>query len=142
MSGTATPTRVVNSAEHLQLLRSLAQELERALQSIADNDIAELEDSIAGQQSLAEQLASLAHHRGALALQPSHAESNAVDPDFAPQIRAAAEQVQTLNLRYSILLQHASRTVALMASMFRSFQGQIQEDSGARLHHATWSCQG
>jgi hypothetical protein len=112
------------------------------MRSIASNDIAELEDSIACQQAFSERLADLARHRGESALGRSGALPAGLDSDLVPQIRAAAAQVQTLNLRYSILLQHASRTVSLMASMFRSFQGQIQEEPGARLHHATWSCQG
>jgi hypothetical protein len=29
----------------------------------------------------------------------------------------------------------------LMASLFNSFQGQLQEASGPRFKHQTWSCQ-
>ena len=57
------------------------------------------------------------------------------------QIHGAAETLQTLNQRYSALLQHSSRSVALMVSLFSSFRGQIQEASGPRLKQQTWSCQ-
>jgi hypothetical protein len=64
-----------------------------------------------------------------------------IDDDMLRQIRAADDTLQSLNRRYAALLQHSSRSIALMASLFSSFQGQIQEDSGSRLKQQTWSCQ-
>ena len=52
------------------------------------------------------------------------------------QIHGAAETLQTLNKRYSALLKHSSRSVALMVSLFSSFRGQIQEAAGPRLKQA------
>jgi hypothetical protein len=57
------------------------------------------------------------------------------------QIRTADGTLQQLNRRYAALLQHSSRSVALMTSLFSSFHGQFQEASGPRLKHQTWSCQ-
>ena len=57
------------------------------------------------------------------------------------EIRAAATELQSLNLRYSYLLQLSSRSVGLMASLFNSFKGQIKEAPDARLKLQTWSCQ-
>jgi len=64
-----------------------------------------------------------------------------VDEDSVRQIRIASDQLQRLNQRYAALLQHSSRSVALMASLFGSFKGQFQEASGPRLKQQTWSCQ-
>jgi hypothetical protein len=64
-----------------------------------------------------------------------------LDNDMTNQIQAASGVLQKLNLRYAALLQHSSRSVALMASLFSSFKGQFQEASGPRLKHQTWSCQ-
>jgi hypothetical protein len=138
MSATDASTRNEQAAEHLELLQSLARELERAMTAIVQNDVAEFEDSLALQQALSERLTTLVQPNTPIP-GPKCAPSG-VDPTLGPQIRAAAEAVRTLNLRYSILLQHASRSVAMMVSLFRSFQGEMQEGSGARLHHATWSC--
>ena len=138
MSATDASIRKEQAAEHLELLHSLARELERAMSAIVQNDVSEFEDSLALQQALSERLTALVQP-----LAPAPAATRAasgVDPNLGPQIRAAAEAVRTLNLRYSILLQHASRSVAMMVSLFRSFQGEMQEGSGAGLHHATWSC--
>jgi hypothetical protein len=64
-----------------------------------------------------------------------------VDENFKTQLRAASAELQNLNQRYAALLKHSSRSVAMMASLFSSFQGQFQEASGPRLKHQTWSCQ-
>jgi hypothetical protein len=56
------------------------------------------------------------------------------------QVQTAGDTLQKLNRRYAALLQHSSRSVALMASLFSSYKGQIKEASGPGLKHQTWSC--
>ncbi|HEX4067023.1 MAG TPA: hypothetical protein VHZ09_13460 [Acidobacteriaceae bacterium] len=109
--------------------------------AIVANNISELEDSLAQQQTLSEHLTALAGKQSSPAYQERAASQENLDSALSQQIRTAAAAVQSLNLRYSILLQHASRSVAMMVSLFRSFQGEIREGAGPRLHHATWSCQ-
>jgi len=129
------------AAEHLQLLRSLAAELERAMQAIARNALPDLEESVTSQQILSARLSNLADDLCA-PLEANPAASQArLDEDLMRQIRAASVALQKLNQRYAALLRHSSRSVALMASLFSSFQGQFQEASGPRLKHQTWSCQ-
>jgi hypothetical protein len=128
------------AGEHLHLLRALALELQRAMTAIAANDLPELEDSVANQQELSARLTFLAENwRTSLASAPA-ASVDGVDASLRDQIRSAAGELQKLNLRYSLLLQHSSRSVALMASLFRSFRGQLQEAPGAGLQQQTWSC--
>lgn len=134
-------TRSEKAGEHLRLLRSLAIELERAMQAIADNDLPELEDSIANQQSLSSTLSILAEELRGSAPANRSTPAQSIDGELMGQIHAASAELQKLNLRYSILLQHSSRSVAMMVSLFRSFTGQLQEASGAGLKHQTWSCQ-
>src|SRR5579872_3949608 len=93
------PIRQGRAGEHLELLRALARELERAMQAIAGNDLATLEDCIANQQDLSLQLTELAQDRREA--QPPPAAS--VEGDLRGEIRAAAVELQKLNLRYSIL---------------------------------------
>ena len=133
-------TRSVKAGEHLQLLRSLASELERAMAAMSRDDLQELEDSVANQQELSLQLSRLADELSASAQACYPLPSPLADSDLMGEIRTATGELQTLNFRYSILLQHSSRSVALMASLFTSFQGQLQEASGPRLKHQTWSC--
>ncbi len=134
-------TRSVKAGEHLQLLRSLASELERAMAAMSRNDLQELEESVTSQQELSQQLSKLADELST-APQPSYPlPPQSADSDLMREIRTATGELQRLNFRYSILLEHSSRSVAMMASLFTSFRGQLQEASGPRLKHQTWSCQ-
>jgi hypothetical protein len=141
MTGAAVQDRDLKAAEYLRSLRSLTTELERAMQAIAHNQLAELEESIACQQVLSARLGELANEL-CVPLEAKPAISRPlIDGQLEQQIRAASGTLQTLNHRYAILLQHSSRSVALMASLFSSFKGQIQEASGPGLKLQTWSCQ-
>jgi flagellar biosynthesis/type III secretory pathway chaperone len=137
--GADAQTRNRAAGEHLVLLRSLARELERAIEAIAHNNLAELEESIATQQDLSVRLTELAHNRREAGTQPPSAHN--IDLDLRGEIQTAAGELQKLNLRYSLLIEHSSRSAAQMAALFRSFRGQIQEASGARENHSTLSCQ-
>ena len=107
------------------------------MQAIARNNLAELEESIATQQDLSARLTELAQiRRESGTRQPA----TSVDGDFRGEIQSATGELQKLNLRYSLLIEHSSRSAAQMAALFRSFRGQFQEASGARENHAL-SCQ-
>lgn len=141
MTTADSQNRDLKAAEYLQLLRSMTVELERSMQSIARNTLLELEESIDSQQVLSARLARLADDL-CVPLQGKPVITRAaIDEDMMRQIRASDETLQRLNHRYAALLQHSSRSVGLMASLFSSFQGQFQEASGPRLKHQTWSCQ-
>jgi hypothetical protein len=126
--------------DHLQVLFSLGNELERAMQAIAHNSLSELEDSVANQQALSARLLELGHDANNR-FKKDAAGPVQVDADLMDQVRNASERLQSLNRSYSMLLQHSSRSVGLMVSLFSSFTGQIREGSGPRLKHQTWSCQ-
>jgi hypothetical protein len=123
--------------EYLELLHSMAYELDRSMDAIAHNSLVPLEDSIASQQSLAERLHTIA---GDLS-KPAAASPTVDDESLMRQIRAAAESLQGLNERYAALLKISSHSVGMMISLFSSFRGQMQEETGAGLKHQTWSCQ-
>ena len=124
-----TRTRIVPFGEHLDALHALAFEIDRAMQAIVTNDLAELEDSIATQQSLCQQLSNssqqIARHSR---LQAGSAES--LDPDIRHQIDDATGELKMLNHRYSLLLKHSSRSAEMMTLLFISCRGQITEASG------------
>lgn len=133
--------RNAKAAEYLQLLRALAGELDRAMHAIAQNALPDLEESITTQQQLSSRLVVLVKEicipleAGAQTSQPQ------MDQNVSLEIHDASQSLQRLNQRYAALLQHSSRSVALMVSLFSSFKGQLQEASGPRLKYQTWSCQ-
>jgi hypothetical protein len=133
--------RELKAAEYLDALRSPTGELERAMHAIAQNALLDLEDSVANQQILSARLGRLANDMCTPLEMSQTISQAAIDGDLMQQIRAAADTLQKLNYSYAALLQHASRSVALMTSLFSSFQGQFKEASGARLKQQTWSCQ-
>ena len=151
MTATTVQDRKDNAAEYLELLRSLAGEMERAIEAITHNALSDLEESVSNQQTISARLLVLA---GALsgplksnpvrsnrvASSPARSASN-IDADMIEQVLVANESLQKLNRRYAALLEHSSRSVALMSSLFSSLQGQFKEASGPRLKHQTWSCQ-
>lgn len=141
MIAVSVKTRTVEAGEHLQLLRSLAAELEKAMQAITQNDLDALEQSVAHQQEISVQLCSMADCLREPGAAPLPCSSDSIDPDLMAEIREANGELQELNLRYSLLLRHSSRSIALMASLFSSFRGEFQEASGIRLKQQTWSCQ-
>jgi hypothetical protein len=141
MTTAGVQDRDMKAAEYLQSLRLLTNELERAMQAIARNALPELEDSIANQQAFSSRLVELADDLCVpLAVIPGMPKGG-MDEDLMDQIRAADDTLRRLNQQYAALLRHSSRSVALMASLFSSLKGQLQEASGPRLKHQTWSCQ-
>ena len=111
------------------------------MQAISANNLPELEDSVATQQDLSTRLSRRASQLREPAAAPSRPAYDSIPSDLMLEISAAAAELQQLNLRYAFLLQHASRSVALMASLFNSYKGQLKEVPGARLKMQTWSCQ-
>jgi hypothetical protein len=130
-----------NAAEYLQLLEALQDELGKAMRAIANNALAQFEDSIASQQVLSARLVVLAdqlsHPPKPESLTPQTHQSD----DLMRRIVIAGESLQKLNRTYAALLHHSSRSTAAMVSLFASIQGQFREASGPRLKYQTWSCQ-
>jgi hypothetical protein len=129
------------AVEYLYVLRSLAAELERAMQAIAHNSLSELEESVANQQILSGRLGELVQELCVPLESAQYPSQTTVGNDQMRQIRTASDTLQSLNRQYAALLKHSSRSIALMASLFNSCKGQFQEASGPRLKQQTWSCQ-
>jgi hypothetical protein len=156
MTATTVQDRKDNAAEYLQLLRSLAGEMERAIEAITHNALSDLEESVSNQQTISARLLVLAVALSgplksnpvttiplkfnSVTASPARPADN-IDAYMIHQVLVANESLQKLNRRYAALLEHSSRSVALMSSLFDSLQGQFKEASGPRLKHQTWSCQ-
>ena len=140
MIETVVQDRNSKLAEYLQLLRLMAFELDRAMKAIVQNSLSALEDSVRNQQVFSDRLGELTNDLCTTSGERPLPSSTHADGGLTDQICAASDALQNLNRRYSALLQHSSRSVAMMVSLFSSFQGQMQEDSGPRLKQQTWSC--
>jgi hypothetical protein len=127
--------------EYLQLLHSMAFELERAMSAITQNSAPAFEESLANQEVFSTRLVELADDLARVREVNVPAPLAEGDDGLFDQIQSASVALQSLNRRYSALLKFSSRSVALMVSLFSSFQGQLQEGTGSRLKVQTWSCQ-
>jgi len=122
MTATQVQDRNGKAAEYLELLQSLASEMEKAMQAIAHNALPDLEESVASQQIMSTRLLVLADEISpSLKANPAVSQVGA-DADMVQQVQAAGDTLQKLNRRYAALLQHSSRSVALMASLFSSYK--------------------
>ena len=99
MTRDGAQTRTSKAEEYLDLLRSLAVELDRAMKAISSNNLGELEDSVSNQQDLSARLSQLATE-----LKPVPAPSNIFEtelrgnsaaPDLMPEIRAAGAKLSS-----------------------------------------------
>jgi len=111
------------------------------MSAIARDSLVELEDSVAAQQTLSGRLVESTKSLNTRLRERSAAIQPCVDVDMMREIRSASGTLHTLNQRYAALLQHSSRSVELMVSLFSSFKGQFQKGAGPRLKQQTWSCQ-
>jgi hypothetical protein len=141
MTANAVQDRNSMAQEYLELLQSLASEMQKAMQAIAHNALPDLEESVASQQIMSARLVALANEISPPLNSNSAASPAGLDAEMMQQVRVAGDSLQNLNRRYAALLQHSSRSVALMASLFNSYKGHFKEASGPRLKHQTWSCQ-
>jgi hypothetical protein len=141
MIATIVQDRNSKLEEYLQLLRFMAFELERAMSAISENSIHALEGSLANQEAFSTRLVELADDLSSPVQQGPLTVRGSADDYLLQRVHAASNELQSLNRRYSALLKFSSRSVAMMVSLFSSYQGQIQEASGSRLKLQTWSCQ-
>ena len=96
--------------EYLQLLRSMAFELDRAMSAISENSIQALEGSLANQEAFSTRLVELADDLSAPGRQQPLPVGGAADDHLLERIHAASNDLQSLNRRYSALLKFSSRS--------------------------------
>lgn len=137
----AIQNRNREAEEYLKALRSLADEIERAMQAIGRNSLADFQESLAEQQLLIDALLVLRRELGATLQTHSANSAMSIENELLSQIFVASEILQGVNRCYASLIEQSSRSAAQMALLFASFQGKLQEASGPGLKHQTWSCQ-
>jgi len=140
MISTSVQDRNGKLEEYLQLLHSMAFELERAMSAISQNSIKALEDSLANQEAFSTRLLELAENLSEPSRQDLRNDPAAGDESLMRQVKVAGDTLQSLNRRYAALLRFSSQSVAMMVSLFSSYQGRLQEEPGSRLKLQTWSC--
>ncbi|MDQ2844710.1 MAG: hypothetical protein M3Y72_27445 [Acidobacteriota bacterium] len=139
MAASREPNHGHQDEEYIEAVHSLIGELDRAMLAISCNNLAELMDSIADQQTLTFRLISL--QRQILGRNDVHPEITVLDRVSSKQLAVAQAELRSLNSVYGSVLKLSSHSASLMTSLLDSFKGHFQEASGPRLKYQTWSCQ-
>jgi hypothetical protein len=139
MTDATTHDRHAQAADYLGSMRALGHDLERAMQAIAENSLADLEESVSNQQVLSVRLNNLVEGLSSEVADGTQISTVLLRGDLGYQIRAASEVLQNLNQCYAALLRHSNRCTGQMASLFHALQGQEAAGSGSK--YQTWSCQ-
>jgi hypothetical protein len=122
-------------------MQELAHEISSSMDAIAANAMPEFQESVARQEMLCSSVAAMANAVGIQFLpsaQPLHA---GIDATIGSKICAASKAISELNSQYAALLRHSGKSIAVLASLYRSQTGQFQEARGSRLKYQTWSCE-
>lgn len=141
MTNEVLETRDQLAATYLDHLQMLAFEITVAMEAIAANALSRFQDSVARQEMLCASLVTMSSAMGVEFRSPEQPQPLCLDASVEVKIRETASSIRTLNLQYAALLKHSSRSIALLASLYRSHTGQFREARGLRLKHQTWSCE-
>jgi len=137
----APQTRDEIAATYLQQLQALAAEISVATGAIAANALPSLQESVAKQEDLCASLASMADSVGGGFRSSEDPLRPSISPTIEAKIQAKIGTIRELNLQYAALLKHSGRTIAVLASLCRSYTGRFEEARGSRLKYQTWSCE-
>ena len=99
MISTIVQDRNSKLEEYLQLLRSMAFEMERAMSAISGNSIQALEGSLANQEAFSTRLVELADDLARPVQQGTITVRGSADDDLLQRVQAASGELQSLNRR-------------------------------------------
>ena len=134
-------TRDQVAATYLEQLQALAFEISVTMDAIADNALPTLQESVAKQEMLCASLATMADTVNQCFGSPGEPSRPRTDAAIDGKIRSTSAAICDLNLQYAALLRHSGKSIAVLASLYRSHTGQFQEARGPRSKHQTWSCE-
>lgn len=126
---------------YLESVRLLTVELSRAMLSISDNKITDLEESLALQDVLVERLRGIPRQIIGRNCIQTRSTLFVTDAILSGQIANADAELQRANRIYEAVLRNSCHSASLMSSLLGSLKGNFQEASGYRLKYQTWSCQ-
>jgi hypothetical protein len=121
-------TRQHTHGEHIARVHALCSEVQTSILALEKNNVTLLEQSLAKQEALCNQIA---------ILKAKSAEGKPIDARSAAEIRHAYMALAQKNRTYASLLKRSSRTVNLLAGFYRCYGASIENKS---LDH-TWSCE-
>lgn len=126
--------------QHLILLRTLEQELARAIEAIETRSLPAFEDSLCRQRAACAQLASLNRSNAAGQERNARFRENPAKEELLNEIKTAALAVDPLNRQFAALLRHSQETIMVFATLFRSYRAPLAQSTGNQHSFSTWAC--
>ncbi len=110
--------------EHLARVRALSEELQTAISALEQNDVKLLEQSVASQERLCHEIATM----------KTSPVSNGAKPSIQnPEIRNAYMALAQKKRVYAALLKRSSRTVSLLGGLYRCYGAAPEKKSNTTL---------
>ena len=125
----------------LDNLQGLAGHIESAMDAIVKRRLPALQGSLYFQQATCARLADIRHRSDHGHPRDPELEMIQAESDLALEIRAAMDCLLTLNRHYSALLKHSGETLRLLAGLYGSYRGSVQQSSRIQANLQTWSCE-
>ncbi len=132
-------TRRREQLEHLAQVHALSQAIASAISAIEKNDLPQLETHVAAQETMCNRLSGT---KGIFPLSPkaSAAANGNPETQLQQELRQAHVALAQLNRVYAALLKRSSRSVGLMAALYRQGAGYDRSPAPAPQRHS-WSCE-
>ena len=132
-------TRRREQLEHLAQVHALSQAIASAISAIEKNDLPQLETYVAAQETMCNRLS------GTKGIFPLSPKTNALangnpEAQLQQELRQAHVALAQLNRVYAALLKRSSRSVGLMAALYRQSAGYDRSSAPAPQRHS-WSCE-
>jgi hypothetical protein len=128
------------AAAYLERLEVLGSAISDAIRAISANSHMNLRESISRQEALCDELwamTGLEAQRAGFSVSALVQEGSAI----GARIQATAQSVQRLNLEYAALLRQSGKTIALLASLWRSHSDILSNSVRSDARRQTWSCE-
>jgi hypothetical protein len=109
--------------EHLARVRALSEELQTAISALEKNDVKLLEQSLAAQERLCHEIASMR------TLVSSDAKPSIQNPEIRNAYMALAQKKRV----YAALLKRSSRTVSLLNGLYRCYGAGLDKKPNTTL---------
>lgn len=134
-------TRTAEQLEHLAQVRALTQAIASAISAIEKNNLRQFQDHLAIQETICNRLGAI---KPALPSSTTTSkESVAENPDSQLQreIIDAHLALAQLNRVYAALLRRTTKSVALVAALYRSYGAGYVRGPAPLPPHRSWSCE-
>jgi hypothetical protein len=125
--------------EHLAQVRALSEEVASAISAIEQNNLQQLQKSVALQETLCDQIAEKKWQLPSASGKDSGTDAAAMP--LIEEIRKAHVALAQVNRVYAAVLKRSQRSAGLIAAIYRNHGQGYAKDAPVLADRHTWSCE-